>query len=142
MLMKTSATTPYRFAGIALIGTALLLSACSKTHDASTSSTTATSTAATGATVNATDTWDSIKGYSYTQKAEFAAKANEVAARLERDAATAKGNAANRLAEARDDLRTAATEIGTASADTWEATKERVGRALQKAESAYQNAAE
>src|SRR5688500_4053706 len=139
--MKT--TTPLKkIAGLTLLAGALVFSACSKTNDHATTTTT-TTTSTTGATMaSAADTWNSIKTYSYDQKSEFAAKASEVAARLERDAATAKGATSSRLAEARDELRTAATEINNATADTWEATKDRVGRALEMAETAYANAAE
>lgn len=91
---------------------------------------------------DASDTWDSIKEYSYDQKAEFAAKTAEASARIEADALTATGAKSTRLSEARDELRTAAAEITTATAETWAATKDRVGRALQKAESAYSAAAE
>ena len=139
--MKTSATPLLKITGIAILGSALMLTACSRTRDASTTTTTTTSTSS-GTTAAATDTWDTIKTYSYDQRSEFATRANEVAARLERDATTAKGASANRLSEARDELRTAASEVSQATSDTWEATKERVGRALQKAESAYQSVAE
>lgn len=138
--------TLIKFAGVSIVGATLLFSAaCSKTHDASVSTTTtpaATTDTTVAANVNANDTWTSIKGYTYQQKSDFAAKANEVAAKLDRDAAAAKGAAANRLAEARDELRTAANEVSNATADTWDATKDRVGRAMQKADSAYHNAAE
>jgi hypothetical protein len=126
--MKTSPYPLLKIIGVTVLGAALLLSACSKTHDASTTSTTSAPSAM---TANAADTWNTIKTYSYQQKAEFAAKANEVAARLERDAASAKGAASKRLADARDDLRTAAAEVGNATANTWDTTKARVGSALQ-----------
>jgi hypothetical protein len=136
--MKT--TTPLKkIAGLTILAGALILSACSKTND---HATTTTTTSTSGTMAGAADTWNSIKTYSYDQKSEFAAKTAEVTARLESDAATAKGAASSRLAEARDELRTAATEINNATADTWEATKDRVGRALEKAETAYANAAE
>lgn len=129
-------------AGIAVLGSALLLSACSRTND-ETATTTTTRTTTTDATMaDASDTWNTIKTYSYDQRAEFAAKTGEVAARLERDSVSATGASSTRIAEARDELRTAASEITNATADTWNATKDRVGRALEKAETAYANAAE
>jgi hypothetical protein len=140
--MKTTATPLTKFPALAVLAGALVLSACSRTADETTTTTTTTTSTTDATMASAADTWNSIKTYSYDQKSEFAAKANEVAARLERDAATAKGTASSRLAEARDELRTAATEISNATADTWEATKDRVGRALEKAETAYANAAE
>jgi hypothetical protein len=137
--MKT--TTPLKkIAGLTILASALVLSACSRTDDPATTTTTTMTTDATMA--DASDTWNSIKTYSYDQRSEFAEETNKVAARLEQDAATAQGAASSRLAEARDELRTAATEINNATADTWEATKDRVGRALEKAETAYANAAE
>jgi hypothetical protein len=139
--MKTTAQSSLKkFAGLAVFASALLLAACSDTRD--TSATTTATSATDAKMVDASATWDSIKGYSYDKKTEFAAKAGEVAAKLEADAATATGAASAKLSEARDELRTATTEVATATADTWEATKERVGRALQKAETAYSSAAE
>jgi len=93
-------------------------------------------------TANATDTWDSVKNYSYDQRAEFETKAKAYAAEIDARAAAAKGDAKSRLAQARDDLRNATSELSNATAQTWDATKERVGRAWQEAESAYRNAAE
>lgn len=138
--MKTTVTPLLKITGAAVLGAALLLSSCSKTRDASVTTTTPSSTNA--KTVNATETWNTIKTYSYQQKADALAKANDVAARLEQDAASAKGAAAKRLADARDEVRAAANEVSNATADTWDTTKERMHLALQKADSAYQNAAE
>lgn len=139
LLLKSSLTLA--------VATTLLLSACSKTRDANsnTAATSASSTPAATAgsmTANAVDTWDSVKNYSYDQRAEFEAKAKAYAAEIDARTAAAKGDAKNRLAQARDDLRNATSELGNATAQTWDATKERVGRAWQQAESAYRNAAE
>lgn len=153
--MKTTSTLP-RFLSLAALAGVVVLSACSKTRDANAthsasttpSSSTPSSTAATATTgssamaVNANETWANIKDYSYDKRAEFAAKTDDYAAQLDRDLQNAKGDASKRIAEARDELRTAATEISNATADTWATTKERVGRAWQKAESATQNVAE
>lgn len=154
--MKTTSNLP-RFVSLAAFASVVALSACSKTHDAnatnsasstpssSTTSPTAGTTATSGSSAmatNANETWENIKDYSYDKRAEFAAKTNDYAAQLDRDLQNAKGDSSKRLAEARDDLRSAATEISNATADTWAATKERVGRAWQKVQSAAQNVAE
>ncbi|HTO03414.1 MAG TPA: hypothetical protein VL069_06920 [Opitutus sp.] len=140
--MKTTATPLTKIAGIIVLGSALLLSACSKTQDRATTTTTTTTSTTATTMADASETWDSIKTYSYDQKSEFVAKANEVAARLEKDTATAKGATSTHLAEARDELRTATAEISEATSANWEAAKERVGKALEKAETAYANVAE
>jgi hypothetical protein len=95
------------------------------------------STAMTG-----TESWDNLKGYSYDQRSDFAAKATEYANRLDTRVATAKGTASTKLTEARDELRSAATQASQATADTWDATKDRVGAAWQKADMAVRSAAE
>lgn len=91
---------------------------------------------------SAAGTWDNIKDYSYNQRAEFAVKTQALADQLDLRTATAKGSASRQLAEVRDELRMAAAEVGNATAETWESTKERAGRAWQKAESQLQNVAE
>lgn len=139
--MKTNKNPLLSVAGIATLGLALLLSACSKTNDANSSAATTSSPNAIS-TAGTVDSWDSLKTYSYEQRSEFANRANEYAQNLDRRIQNATGEASTRLAEARDELRTAASEVSNATADTWEATKERVGRAWQKAESAAQNVAE
>jgi hypothetical protein len=93
-------------------------------------------------TASAPDSWDALKGYSYEQRNDFASKANEYANRLDTSLTTAKGAAAARITEARDALRTAASEANHATAETWDATKDRIGRAWQQADSAVRSAAE
>jgi hypothetical protein len=147
--MKKTPTSLVSAATVAaVLGLSVFVSACSKTNDANStagtaaSSTPAVSDAGTVAATAATDSWDNLKNYSYDQRSEFAAKANEFANTLDERIQSAKGETSTRLAEARDDLRTAANEVSNATQDTWEATKERVGRAWQKAESAAQSVAE
>lgn len=145
--MKKTPTSLVSAAAVAaVLGLSVFVSACSKTNDArsgtAASSTPGVSDASTVAATAATDSWDNLKNYSYDQRSEFAAKANEFANALDMRIQTAKGETSTRLAEARDDLRTAANEVSNATQDTWEATKERVGRAWQKAESAAQSVAE
>lgn len=148
LIMKKTPTSLVSAAAVAaVLGLSVFVSACSKTNDASSAGTAASSTpgmsdASTAATTAATDSWDNLKNYSYDQRSEFAAKANEFANTLDQRIQNAKGETSTRLAEARDDLRTAANEVSNATQDTWEATKERVGRAWQKAESAAQSVAE
>lgn len=89
-----------------------------------------------------TDTWDNVKDYSFERRAELEAKAAAMTARLEQQAVGAEGEKARGLAEARDELRSAVAEVSNATIETWDTTKERVGRAWQKAESAFQHAAE
>jgi hypothetical protein len=169
--MKTT-TTPVKVIGLITAGAVALLAGCSKSSDRSSSSTNSdtaatsstsspasgsTTTGSTGAGAGATATtatgssamsttqnvsWDQVKDLSYDQRNELAAKANDYAAKLDRDATSAKGNTAKHLADARDNLRSAAAEISNATSDTWNTTKQHVADAWQKAEAAYQNAAE
>lgn len=144
---------------VSLVSLMVFSTACSKTRDPNPSANTsaqatpAPTTSSTTGTPNATaagittavsgvDTWDSLKNYSYEQRAEFANKVNEYGHRIDTNITIAKGNAATRLTEARDQLRTAASELNNATAETWNATKDRVGRAMQSAETALRSAAE
>jgi len=144
--MKTSSTVLVSTAGAVALGLVVLLSACSKTHD--TNATTAANPPANPPTASANTqpaapaSWDTLKNYSFDQRNEVVTKVNQYADKLDSDAKNAKGPTANRLAQARDELRNAATEATNATATTWQATKDKVGDAWKKAESAYQNAAE
>ena len=142
--MKTNQNPLLSAAAVAAVSIGLLLSACSRSDDATT--TASTTDSATGATstaaVTAPDSWDSLKTASYDQRSEVATKVNNYAQQLDQRIENATGEASTRLAEARDELRTAASEVSNATAETWEATKERIGRAWQKAESATMSVAE
>jgi hypothetical protein len=159
LLLKAAASTT-------LVVGLMFSSACSKTRDANSGSTASTTTSTDASTANATaasstpatttstandaaavrasasDTWDSLKNYSYDQRSEFTQKVTEYANRLDNNLSVAKGSAGAKVTEARDELRTAAAELSNATADTWDATKDRVGRAMQKADSAIRSAAE
>lgn len=146
--MKSTTTPLLQFASVIALGAAVLLSACSRTDNTDTTTTSATTPESTAqarmdsAMASATESWDNLKDYSYDRRAEFEVKAQAMAARLDQQATTATGEASRELAEARDELRTAASELSNATAETWESSKERVGRAWQKAEAAFENAAE
>ena len=90
----------------------------------------------------AADTWDNLKNYSYDQRSEFTQKVTDYSNRLDNSLSVAKGTSAQKVTEARDELRMAASDVSNATADTWDATKDRVGRAMQKADSAIRSAAE
>ena len=144
-----------KLGGPAILGAALLLCGCTKNRSMSGNSAatnppaSTTSAANTGsmATTNNNNpsldaTWQEIKGYSYDQRDQFKAKLNDMADQISTEASNAKGKAANQLSDARDNLRSAIAQVDQATSDTWQATKNQVGQAVQKAESAYQNAAE
>jgi len=147
--MKTNHTPLKTAAGVAALGVALLFTACARDND--TAATTAatdpavpSASTAPGATATAamTDRWQDLQAYSYDRRNEFAEKANDFAERLDDRIQNAQGEASTRLAEARDELREAASAVSNATAETWESTKERVGRAWTKAEAAAQSVAE
>lgn len=144
-----------KLGGPAILGAALLLCGCTKNHSMSGTSAAnnppASSTAAanTGATAMTSpnnqsldSTWQEIKGYAYDQRDQFKAKLNDMVDQISTEASSAKGQAATQLADARDNLRSSISQVDQATSDTWQSTKDQVGQAVQKAESAYRNAAE
>lgn len=146
-IMKTNKSPLLALAGIAVLSGTVLLSACSR--DSNTADTPADTASATesemkstmnAATTAMSDTWDDLKDYSYEQRSEFAAKANNYAEQLDRRIQTAGNEASDELAEARDELRAAANDVSNATADTWDSTKQRVARAWTRAQTAYQAA--
>lgn len=138
-----------KLGGPAILGAALLLCGCTKNRDmsgTSTASTTPPASAASSATAMNNDslntTWQQIKDYSFDQRDQFKAKLNTIADQINSEAANAKGQAGTQLADARDNLRSAISQVDQATSDTWQATKDQIAQAVQKAESAYRNAAE
>lgn len=139
--MKTNHTPLKTAVGVSALGIALLFTACTRDNDtaATTASTDPTLPPATAVT---TDRWQDLQTYSYDRRNEFAEKANEFAERLDDRIQHAQGETSTRLAEARDELREAASAVSNATAETWESTKELVGRAWTKAEAASMSVAE
>ena len=133
---------------------ALLMFGCSKTDNTSTNvekvKTDAKEVAA-DIKAAASDTWDSIKDFTFEKRAEFSAgidrmagqcddKARELKAKLASapDAASKdRESAIKEYDEARADLKAKLSELGTATADTWADAKEKVAQAWKRVQAAY-----
>jgi uncharacterized phage infection (PIP) family protein YhgE len=133
---------------------ALLMTGCSKTENASTTmEKVKTDAKEVAADVKATvsDSWDTIKDYTYEKRADFSASLDRMAAQLDDkarefrakiagapDAASKdRESAIKEYDEARADLKAKLTELGNATADTWADAKEKVAQAWKRVQAAY-----
>lgn len=98
------------------------------------------------------DSWDSIKDYSYEKKSDFVDRSKAVSAdleakvsKLQADYAESKASASrkaamNELKDANADFKDKMSALGDASADTWGAAKADVIHAWDRVEAAYKKA--
>ena len=149
--MKTIHSLPF-FA--ALSAAAILLSGCAKTD---TVQSVAQDTAATAKDVAAdvktaaVDSWDSLKGYTYEKREDFAAGLDRMSdkkdaelramnarlAGLPDETAKARDHAVKDYNEARASLKTHLAEVRASSADTWADAKEKTNQAWQRVQATY-----
>jgi hypothetical protein len=133
---------------------ALLTSSCSKTDNTATTVEKVKADAkdvAADIKATVTDSWDSIKDYTYEKRADFSAGIDRMAAQFDDktrelkakwagapDAASKdRENAIKEYDEARADLKLRLSELGNASADTWADAKEKVAQAWKRVQVAY-----
>jgi len=130
------------------------MSSCSKTSSTSTTVEKVKADAKeVAADVKATtsDSWDSIKDFTYEKRADFSASIDRMAAQFDdkarelrakvagaTDAASKdRESAIKEYDEARADLKSRLSELGNATADTWADAKEKVAQAWKRVQAAY-----
>jgi len=133
---------------------ALLMSSCSKTSSTSTTVEKVKADAkevAADVKATASDSWDSIKDFTYEKRADFSASIDRMAAQFDdkarelrakvagaTDAASKdRESAIKEYDEARADLKSRLSELGNATADTWADAKEKVAQAWKRVQAAY-----
>jgi len=134
---------------------ALLIFGCSKTDNTSTSvEKVKTDAKDVAADVKAavSDSWDSIKDYTYEKRTDFSASIDRMAGQIDDkgrelktkiasapDAATKdRESAIKEYDEARADLKSKLSDLSNATADTWADTKEKVAQAWKRVQAAYE----
>ena len=134
---------------------ALSLSGCNKGNDASTNMDTVKTDAkniANDVKTAASDSWDSVKDYTYDKRKEFSdsfdrmtAKLDENARELKSKVAGASDTASNdrekavkEYDKARADLKSNLSDLGNATADTWADAKEKVAQSWKSVQAAYE----
>jgi|CZKI01.1.fsa_nt_gi hypothetical protein len=133
---------------------ALLMIGCSKTDNSSTNvekvKTEAKEVAA-DVKASASDSWDSIKDYTYEKRADFSASFDRMTAQMDDKAREVKAkvagvpdaaskdreSAVKEYDEARADLKSKLSDLGNATADTWADAKEKVAQAWKHVQAAY-----
>jgi hypothetical protein len=99
----------------------------------------------------ATDTWDSIKDFTFERHDEFKAsidrmskdlddKVSEIRAKAPVVAASDKDAALKEYDAARADLKARLADLGNATADTWADAKAKVAEAWQRVQASYDKA--
>jgi len=101
--------------------------------------------------VTATDTWDSIKDFTFEKHDEFKASIDRMSKKLDNNVAELRAQAPAVAASDRDealkeydaaraDLKARLTDLGNATADTWADAKVKVADAWQRMQAAYAKA--
>ncbi|MGA2018238.1 MAG: hypothetical protein ABSH26_14925 [Opitutaceae bacterium] len=133
---------------------ALLICGCSKSDNASANAEKVKNDAkeiAADVKAAASDTWDSIKGFTYDRRSDFSVSIDRMSAQLDEktrefrtkvagasDAASKdRESAIKEYDEARADLKSRLSELGNATADTWADAKEKVAQAWKRVQGAY-----
>jgi hypothetical protein len=133
---------------------ALLVSGCSKTDNTSTNAEKVkTDAKEVAADIKAavSDSWDSIKDYTYEKRADFSASIDRMAGQFDdkirefkakvagaTDAASKdREGAIKEYDEARGDLKSKLSDLGNATADTWADAKGKVAQAWKRVQAAY-----
>jgi hypothetical protein len=146
--MKTR--NPLLLLAAALGPAALLLCGCSKPDD-STKLEQDAKAAVADVKAAASDSWDSIKDFTYERRADFSSAMDRMSKDMDEKAAALKAkmagvpDAASRdrdsaikeYDEARDDLKARLTELGNATADTWADAKAKADAAWKRVQAAY-----
>jgi UDP-N-acetylglucosamine enolpyruvyl transferase len=128
---------------------ALLTSSCAK---ASGPAQDTAASAAGSVQATASDSWNSIKDYTYEKRADFAsgldrmAAANDTDVRamnakmkgLPDDAAKARDSANREFADASAQLKTSLADLRASTADTWAAAKDKAAQGWQRVNAAYE----
>ncbi len=138
----------------AIIPAAFLQVGCSKNDSVASQAEQGVKTAAASATAAVSDSWDSVKDFTYERRVEFTDGFNRMTARMDdqtRDlkarggkltdaAAKDRDDSMNSLAEARASLKASLTDLGNATADTWADAKEKVRQSWVKVTAAFDKA--
>ena len=132
----------------------ILLTACGKSDPVQPAAQNTTATAkelVADVKTTASDSWDSIKDYTYEKREDFSASLDRLAAKRDAEIqelnskvtglpdATAKqrDRAVKEFNEARSYLKSQLTDLRTGTADTWADAKEKAAQAWQKVQTAY-----
>ena len=125
----------------ALIPVALMSTSCAKT--ASTAQDTAASVAS-SVQATASDSWDSIKDYTYEKRVEFAAgldrmeaSSNTTISAMSADATKGRESAVNEFHDADAQMKIQLTALRASTADTWTDAKAKAGAGWQRVKAAY-----
>jgi len=138
----------------ALIPALIPLSGCGRSEsdqDATQSTKAAAKELVADVKTTASDSWDSIKDYTYEKRADFAAGLERLATKRDAEiqemnakvtglpdtAAKERDRAVKEFNEARSYLKSQLTDLRTGSADTWADAKEKITQAWQKVQAAY-----
>ena len=138
----------------ALSPAGLLLSSCAKTEEAQSvaqSTKTAVKELATDVKATVSDSWDSIKEYTYEKRTDFAAALDRMAEKRDAEiqamnakvtglpdaAAKDRDKAVKEFNEARSYLKSQLADLRTGTADTWADAKEKVSQAWLRLQAAY-----
>ena len=138
----------------ALSPAALFLCGCSKTDDSAKMAQDAKAAAVSAAAdvkAAASDSWESIKDFTYERRADFSATMDRMAKDLDDktaalktkvagvpdDASRERASALQDYDSARADLKARLTELGNATADTWADAKAKADAAWKKVQAAY-----
>ena len=96
----------------------------------------------------ATDSWDSIKDYTYDRRVEFTASIDRMTGRFDdkmRDwkakatdaSSNDRASAMKDYDDARADLKTKLTDLGNSTADTWADAKDKVAQSWKHVQASY-----
>jgi hypothetical protein len=131
----------------ALSSAALMISGCSKADNAP-SPVDQVKAGATDVANSVSDTWDSVKDYTYDKRVEFTAsfgrmtgqiddKAKDWKAKGSASASSDRAGAIKDYDDARADLKAQLKDLDNATADTWADAKDKVAQAWKHVQSAY-----
>jgi hypothetical protein len=126
---------------------ALIISGCSK-PDTTATATDQVKAAATDVANTASDSWDSIKDYTYDRRVEFTASIDRMTGRFDdkmRDwkakatdaSSNDRASAMKDYDDARADLKTKLTDLGNSTADTWADAKDKVAQSWKHVQASY-----
>jgi hypothetical protein len=136
----------------AICPAALFLGGCSKSEDKSMQDAkAAAANAAPHMKVAVSDTWDSIKDFTYARRADFSAAMDRMATEMDDktaalnakvagvpdDASRERDSAKREYDRARADLKARLHDLGNATADTWADAKARAAVAWKNVQAAY-----
>jgi hypothetical protein len=143
--MKTSRL--FLLFAAAMSSAALMISGCSKSDNA-TSPTDQVKADASAVANSVSDSWDSIKDYTYDKRVEFTASFSRMTGRVDDQARDWKAKASSSASadrasaikdydDARADLKARLKDLDNATADTWADAKDKVDQAWKHVQSAY-----